>query len=212
MQRSHRLHWHPTLPVPEGILELSHLQKSSTRLKSSRKDRHTLHKPCFIEREKKKAAKRAGVRSAGRASCSRVASWYPALPAMCFSFTGHSRPAALPTPVQSTVLSIYCRNLVGGGFLPLWHLGQQEPQGLHQVLPNKQCPAPLLPHTSSFQGVWWAGAPTGAGGGSCKALSMKMPHFGRQLLTAMHQVLVQWKRTESTVGLVMITCSYKDFQ
>lgn len=151
--RSHKLHWHPILPVPRGILELSHLQKSSSRLKSSRKCGHTLHKPCFIE-EKIKAAKRAGVRSAGRASCSQVAS-VPSPPSHVLQlYRPFQASSSAHTSPSHAVLSIYCRKLAGGGFFPPLTFGAAAttfPRGCVGSWPNKHCPAPLLPHTSSFQ-------------------------------------------------------------
>lgn len=187
MQRSHKLCWHPTLLVLRGILELSHLQKSSS-LKSSRKSGHTLHKPCFIEGKIKKAAKRAGVRSAGRASCSRVAS-VPSPSSHVLQLYRPFQASSSPHSPNHAVSSIYCRKLAGGGFFPPLALGAAPiplPRGCVGSWPNKHCPAPLLPRTSSFRAcfprsVWGAAAPLmhlqaeGAGGGSWKALSRKMP-------------------------------------
>lgn len=56
---------HPPLLVPGGISELSCLQKPPSRIKCSGENGHSLHKPCFVG---KKKAKRAVMRSAGRAS------------------------------------------------------------------------------------------------------------------------------------------------
>lgn len=142
----------------------------------------------LLREKKKKAAKRAGVRSAGRASCSRVA-LVPSPSSHVLQLYRPFQASSSPHSPNHAVSSIYCRKLAGGGFFPPLALGAAPiplPRGCVGSWPNKHCPAPLLPRTSSFQAcfprsVWGAAAPLmhlqaeGAGGGSWKALSRKMP-------------------------------------
>lgn len=106
------------------------------------------HCTSLVLLRKKKAAKRAGVRSAGRASCSRVAS-VPSPPSHVLQLYWPSQASSSPhTSPNHAVVSIYCRKLAP---LPFREAATTFPRGCVGSWPNKHCPAPLLPHTSSFQ-------------------------------------------------------------